>query len=90
MFIVNTLALIFTTYSLVKTSRLKHKPLFELLPLSINTIATLILFFIKLFEKGYEFDMVGYSIEIYTYFLFCYTFSVMHSKITEKKSWLSK
>lgn len=44
-------------------------------------MATLILLFIKLFEKGYEFEMVGYSIEIFTYFLFCYTFAVMHTRL---------
>lgn len=44
-------------------------------------MATLILLFVKLFEKGYEFEMVGYSIEIFTYFLFCYTFAVMHTRL---------
>jgi len=53
MFIVNLLAVIFTAYCLIKTARFHGKVLFELLPLSINTIATTILLFIKLFEKGY-------------------------------------
>lgn len=84
MFVVNILAFIFTFYSLVRTARYHGKVMFELLPLSINTVATLVLLFIKLFEKGYEFDLVGYAIEIFTYFLFCYTFSVMHSRLIAK------
>ncbi len=62
MFIVNIIAFVFTFYSLIRTAKYHGKVLFELLPLSINTIATLILLFIKLFEKGYEFDLVGYAI----------------------------
>jgi len=81
MFIVNALAFIFTSYSLYRTAKYHGRVLFELIPLSINTIATLILLLIKLFEKGYEFDLVGYVIEIFTYFLFCYTFSLMHARL---------
>lgn len=81
MFVLNIAAFLFTFYSLVRTAKHHGKVLFELLPLSINTVATLMLLFIKLFEKGYEFDLVGYAVEIFTYFLFCYTFSVMHSKL---------
>lgn len=84
MFVVNILAFVFTFYSLVRTARYHGKVLFELLPLSINTVATLVLLFVKLFEKGYEFDLVGYAIEIFTYFLFCYTFSVMHARLIAK------
>lgn len=62
MFIVNIAAFVFTFYSLIRTAKYHGKVLFELLPLSINTVATLILLFIKLFEKGYEFDLVGYVI----------------------------
>lgn len=81
MFIFNVFAFGFTLTSLIRTAKYHGKAMFELIPLSINTIATLILLFLKLFEKGYEFDLVGYVIEIFTYFLFCYTFSVMHSKL---------
>ncbi len=84
MFIVNLLAVFFTSYCLVKTAKYHRKIIFELLPLSINTIATIILLFIKLFEKGYQFGLVGYAIEIFTYFLFCYTFALLHLKIFNK------
>ncbi len=49
MFMINLGAFLFTLYSLIKTAKYHNKILFELLPLSINTIATLILLFIKLF-----------------------------------------
>jgi len=62
MFIVNFLAFLFTSYSLYRTAKYHGRVMFELLPLSINTLATLLLLFIKLFEKGYEFDLVGYTI----------------------------
>lgn len=81
MFVINFLAFLFTSVSLYKTARYHGKVMFELLPLSINTFATLMLLFIKLFEKGYEFDLVGYIIEIFTYFLFCYTFALMHTRL---------
>ena len=48
--------------------------------------ATFILLMLKLFEKGYEFDEVGHFIEIFTYFLFCYTFAVMFSRVTDSQS----
>lgn len=53
MFIINIAAFIFTFYSLIRTAKYHGKALFELVPLSINTVATLVLLFIKLFEKGY-------------------------------------
>ncbi len=85
MFVINLLALIFTSYSLYKTAKFHGRMLFELLPLSINTLGTLMLLLIKLFEKGYEFDLVGYIIEIFTYFLFCYTFSLLHARLLMKE-----
>ena len=57
--------------------------MFEVIPLSFNCLATLILLILKLFEKGYEFDEIGYLIEIYTYFLFCYTFAVILSQVKQ-------
>ena len=54
MFIFNILAFGFTLTSLIKTAKYHGKAMFELIPLSINTIATLILLFLKLFEKGYD------------------------------------
>jgi hypothetical protein len=86
MFAFNFLAVIFTTYCLIRTARFHNKVIFELLPLSINTIATIILLFVKLFERGYEYDLVGTVIEIFTYFLFCYTFSLLHARILQKQS----
>lgn len=53
MFVINILAVFFTSYCLVKTAKHHGKILFELLPLSINTAATIMLLFLKLFEKGY-------------------------------------
>ena len=53
MFVINCVAVVFTSYCLVKTARFHGKVIFELLPLSINTIGTIILMIIKLFEKGY-------------------------------------
>lgn len=84
MFIINLLAVFFTSYCLVKTAKYHRKIVPELFPLSINTIATVLLLFIKLFEKGYQFGLVGYAIEIFTYFLFCYTFAILHSKVINK------
>lgn len=86
MFIVNALAVLFTTYCLIRTAKFHGKVLFELLPLAINTAATIILLFIKLFEKGYEYDLVGYVIELFTYFLFCYTFSLLHARIIQRQN----
>ena len=54
-----------------------------MMPLSINLIATFILLNLKLFEKGYEFDLIGHFIEIFTYFLFCYTFAIMYTVISK-------
>ena len=91
MFIINLLAFLFTAYALVRTARHHRQFVFELVPLSINLLATVILLLIKLFEKGYEFDIVGYIIEIFTYFLFGYTFSVMHARlITNRQRVISK
>ena len=49
MFCVNLAAFAFTAFSLYKTAKFHGKLLFELLPLTINTIATLLLLLIKLF-----------------------------------------
>lgn len=49
MFIVNILAFCFATYSLYRTAHFHGKVMFDLMPLSINAGATLVLLFIKLF-----------------------------------------
>lgn len=56
--------------------------MFEMMPLSINLAATFVLLMLKLFEKGYEFAQIGHYIEIFTYFLFCYTFAIMYTAIS--------
>lgn len=84
LFAINVLAVAFTVYSLVSTARLHKRCIFELIPLSINALATVTLLLLKLFEKGYEFDEIGYIIEIFTYFLFCYTFGQMHHKVVQQ------
>lgn len=45
---------------------------------------------LKLFEKGFEFDEIGYIIEIFTYFLFCYTFAQMHAQLIAQNSYYRK
>lgn len=49
MFIFNIFAVAFTSYCLYKTAKHYNRILFELLPLSVNFIATVLLLFIKLF-----------------------------------------
>lgn len=83
MFVVNILALLFTVDCLRKSYKHYGKLVFEIIPLSLNSLATFLLLLIKLFEKGYEFGLVGYIIEIFTYFLFCYTFSLLYFRIRQ-------
>lgn len=83
MFVFNILILLYTSITLANTWRHYHRFIFELMPLSVNVAATLVLLLLKLFEKGYEFDLIGHLIEIFTYFLFCYTFALIHSKVSD-------
>jgi hypothetical protein len=35
---------------------------------------------LQLFEKSFEFYLATFLIEIYTYFLFCYTFTIIYTR----------
>lgn len=53
MFVVNLLAFAFCGLALFRTARFHKKCIFELVPLSINALATFMMLVLKLFEKGY-------------------------------------
>ena len=74
----------FTLLSIVNTYRIHRRPRFELLPLSINCTATFLILLLQLFEKGFEFYLATFLVEIYTYFLFCYTFTVMYARARQQ------
>jgi hypothetical protein len=59
--------------------------MFEIIPLTVNCIATLILLFLKLFERAYQYADISQIIEILTYFLFCYTFAMISALIKNER-----
>ena len=77
----NGLVFGFTLIALFRSLNFHRKVTFEILPLTFNLLSTLVLLMLKLFEKGYEFDLIGYLIEIFTYFLFAFTFGIIFAKI---------
>lgn len=80
-FVLNALVFIFTVLALFRSIKFHRKITNETLPLAFNLVSTLVLLMLKLFEKGYEFDLIGYLIEIFTYFLFAFTFAIILVRI---------
>lgn len=86
LFLFNILIFLYTFIAFMRTWKHYRRWVFELVPLSVNTAATFVLLILKLFEKGYEFDEIGHLIEIFTYFLFCYTFAIMYARANDESS----
>jgi hypothetical protein len=82
-FSVDILVFSFTLLSVVNTYRMHGKFRFEILPLSVNCLATFMILLLQLFERGFEYYLATYLIEIYTYFLFCYTFTMMYVRVKQ-------
>ena len=85
-FVLNILVFVFTVLALIRSLKFHRKIKLEIVPLSFNLISTLVLLLLKLFEKGYEFDLIGYLIEIFTYFLFAFTFGIILAKVKHTRN----
>jgi hypothetical protein len=83
-FVLNALVFGFAFIALLRSLNFHRKITFEILPLTFNLLSTFVLLLLKLFEKGYEFDLIGYLIEIFTYFLFAFTFGIIFAKIRKQ------
>lgn len=54
------------------------------MPITINTIATVMITFMCLTQENYEYNLVIEIIEIYTYFFFTFSFLVLYLKGVRK------
>lgn len=78
--VLNSLALLFCLANCVSTWYNYKKMKFELMPITINTIATVMITFMCLTQENYEYNLVIEIIEIYTYFFFTFSFLVLYLK----------
>lgn len=74
---VNVLVLLFVLFACMGTYRRWRSMSFELMPMTLNLLAMLLITFLCVTQENYEYNLVIYVVEIYTYFFFTFSFVVV-------------
>jgi len=75
------LVLLFVLVTCFNTYRHCFSMKFELMPMTLNLLATLLITFLCIVQENYEYGLVVEIVEIYTYFFFTFSFAMVLLKL---------
>jgi len=73
--------MLFVLVVCIKTYRNCSKMKFELMPMTLNLLASLLITFLCVVQENYEYNLVVEVVEIYTYFFFSFSFALVLVKL---------
>lgn len=83
---VNGLAMLFVLFACVQTYRRFGQMKFEVMPMTLNLLATILITFLCVVRENYEYNLVIIIVEIYTYFFFTFSFGMVLVRLRSDRS----